>query len=378
MSINHILRKENIENIVPLSTLEVNKIATVVSTKLCNAFPEHNLNQSDLFISLARLNMYTAKMPNTSSSAKYFYKNNSIYFKDNLDFETLDTLSIHECIHFMQELKDENGKLLRMGLYNLEKFKDTGLALNEAAVQTMASICTNCEEDEVKYYNMDIKTISPDYYPLECALINQMIYFTGSYPLFHSTLFSDDIFKNTFIAKSSLKTYCTIEKNFDLILECQDSLTGLLFELQDSAKNLNYIKKINLKIYKLKKQISNLCIETQNLIIKDCFTKEFESIKNKRDLKDFQKHLYNFKNVLIYADNDASFYNTFYCDIMTKLDEKRELLEKNGILTFIERDLALVEADMFNVNLFKKLMDKLKLVVKFRISEQAKNTDNSK
>ena len=72
MSINHILRKENIENIVPLSTLEVNKIATVVSTKLCNAFPEHNLNQSDLFISLARLNMYTAKMPNTSSSAKYF------------------------------------------------------------------------------------------------------------------------------------------------------------------------------------------------------------------------------------------------------------------------------------------------------------------
>ena len=130
MSINHILRKENIENIVPLSTLEVNKIATVVSTKLCNAFPEHNLNQSDLFISLARLNMYTAKMPNTSSSAKYFYKNNSIYFKDNLDFETLDTLSIHECIHFMQELKDENGKLLRMGLYNLEKFKDTGLALN--------------------------------------------------------------------------------------------------------------------------------------------------------------------------------------------------------------------------------------------------------
>ena len=88
--------------------------------------------------------------------------------------------------------------------------------------------------------------------------------------------------------------------------------------------------------------------------------------------------MYNFKNVLIYADNDASFYNTFYCDIMTKLDEKRELLEKNGILTFIERDLALVEADMFNVNLFKKLMDKLKLVVKFRISEQAKNTDNSK
>lgn len=374
MNINNILKKENIENIIPLSRLEVNKIATTVSTKICNTFPEHNINQSDLFISLARLNMYTAIMPNTSSSAKYFYKNNSIYFKDNLNFESLDTLSIHECIHFMQELKNENGKLIRMGLYNLEKFNDSGIALNEAAVQTMASMCTGCKEESVRYYNMDIKTISPDYYPLECTLLNEMIYFTGSYSLFHSTLFSDDVFKNAFIAKSSAKTYYEIENNFDKILNYQDALNDLLFKLKtNDDDNLQYIKTLNLKINKLKDQISNLCINTQNLIIKDCFTKEFDSIKNMCDLKDFQKHLYNFKDILIYTDN-YSFYNTFYCDIMGKLDEKREILSKNGILTSIENDLALVKPDMFSTNVFKKIINKIRLLVHATNTEKSNST----
>ena len=60
--------------------------------------------------------------------------------------------------------------------------------------------------DNVKYYNMELSTESPDYYPLQTALLNEMIYFTGTYPLYHSTLYSNDIFKNTFIAKSSSKT----------------------------------------------------------------------------------------------------------------------------------------------------------------------------
>ena len=58
MSINSTLRREGIEIINPLSTLEINKIASKIAEKLCSTFPEHNLNQSDLFISISRLNMY--------------------------------------------------------------------------------------------------------------------------------------------------------------------------------------------------------------------------------------------------------------------------------------------------------------------------------
>ena len=78
--------------------------------------------------------MYVADMPNDMAMAKYFYKNNSIYFSKNINFNDLHTLALHECLHFMQELKNKHGKLLRLGLYNLEASKHTGMGLNEASV----------------------------------------------------------------------------------------------------------------------------------------------------------------------------------------------------------------------------------------------------
>ncbi len=120
MSIAADLKKEGIQVIGKLNTLEVNKIASNISEKICTAFPEHNIRQSDLFISIARLNMYIAEMPNDMAIAKYFYKNNAIYFSKNMNLTDLNTVAVHECLHFMQELKNKHGKLLRLGLYNME------------------------------------------------------------------------------------------------------------------------------------------------------------------------------------------------------------------------------------------------------------------
>ena len=47
MSINSTLRKEGINVIGKLNTLEINKIASNISEKICLAFPEHNINKSD-------------------------------------------------------------------------------------------------------------------------------------------------------------------------------------------------------------------------------------------------------------------------------------------------------------------------------------------
>ena len=116
MSTNSRLKKEGIEIVEQLDTLKVNTIAISIASKLCLAFPEHNLNKSELFTSLSRINMYIAKMPKDMAVAKYFYKNNSIYFNKDMDLEDLNTLAIHECIHFLQGVKDKRGKLSKMGL----------------------------------------------------------------------------------------------------------------------------------------------------------------------------------------------------------------------------------------------------------------------
>lgn len=273
MSINSTLRKEGIEDIKPLKTLEINKIASSISEKICSAFPEHNINKSDLFIAIARLNMYTAKMPQDHSAAKYFYKNNSIYFSNDMNFDNISTLALHESIHFIQEVRNKSGKLLRMGLYNISK-NNSGMAINEAAVQLMASIANLSKIDFVKYYDLDIETESPDYYPIECALIKQMLYFTGSYALFHSTLYGDDIFKNTFITKSSPKVYTKIEYNFDLLFHYEELLSSEMANLMsfnDSNLNFKKINYINLKIRNIKKIISKITLETQELIMTNCF-----------------------------------------------------------------------------------------------------------
>lgn len=367
MSIQSTLKREGIHVIGKLNTLEINKIASNISEKICNAFPEHNINQSDLFISIARLDMYVAEMPNDMAMAKYFYKNNSIYFSKDVNFNDLHTLALHECLHFIQELKNKNGKLLRMGLYNLEGRKHTGLALNEASVQLMASYANNAPLDSVKYYNMEITTESPDFYPLQTALLKQIIYFTGTYPLFHSTLYSNDIFKNTFIEKSNAKTYNQIEYNFDLIMHYESKLSEATFELStlsEELKSVSAIRKINERIDALKAIILEKTLETQNLILVNCFDKQFENIKTINDIKQLQSDIYNFKHVLIDSES-CHFYNDYYIDMMNKLEEKREFIAKYGEISSFDigTELSILEEHTYGFKFFKTLFSKLSLLL---------------
>lgn len=371
MSINSTLKKEGITDVTPLNTLEINKIASKIAEMLCSNFPEHNLNKSDLFISISRLNMYIAKMPNSQAKAKYFYKNNSIYFSEDMDLEDLNTLAVHECIHFLQELKDKRGKVTRLGLYKLHG-RTSGMGINEAAVQLMASKTTHSELDSVRYYNMNLSTESPDYYPLETAIMRELVYFTGTYPLFHSVLYSNDVFKNTIVAKSNEKTYSQIEYNLDLLIHYQEELSIAIYDLQnctESEASLNKMKSISNRIEALKSVILRITLETQNTIIYNMFNKEFDYIRDIESLRAFQSHLYNFKDYLIDTEG-YNYYNQFYCDMMNKLEEKRELIKKYGNLTFFEesnKDLMLFESSTYGLAFFKKLFSKLKLLAEEKI-----------
>lgn len=368
MSISSTLKNEGINIVGKLNTIEIDKIAANISEKITATFPEHNIDKQDLFDSIAKLDMYIAEMPNDMAMAKYFYKNNSIYFSKNMDLEDLNTLAIHESLHFIQEVKNKRGKLLRLGLYNMKGTADNGMALNEAAVQHMASIATNSPLDTVKYYNMEFSTESPDFYPIQTALLNEMIFFTGSYPLYHSTLYSDDIFKNTFIAKSSSKAYAEIEKNFDLICEYESRLSNEIYNLSvctEDSVSVNKVKNINSKIENLKQIIFEKTLETQNSIIVNCFNCELNLVRTLEDVEEFENKLENFNTLLINTEN-YNFYNDFCADMTRQVEEKKEFILKYGnILTLdsISRDLSSVKEHTYGFQFFQKLFDKLKLLV---------------
>lgn len=374
MNINSILKKEGISVIGQLNTLEINKIASSISAKLCKAFPEHSLDQSNLFIAIARLNMYVANMPHDNAFAKYCYFNDSIYFNQKMDLNNLNDIALHECIHYLQGVRKENGKLARLGLYDLDSFRPMGEALNEAAVQEMASVAVNTPTDTVRYYNMDFSTNSPDYYPVETAIINQMTFFTGTYPLYHSTLYSNDIFKNTFIAKTSSTVYDQVVRNLDQIMEYENNLSKVSYKLSVSSieLRLDKVKKYNSMLHDIKEVIKKKTLETQELILTSCFNNSLAQVRTLEDINEIQGKLADFKNVLITTD-DYNYYDEYALFLSTKLEEKKSFIEKYGNIlqmNAVTHELANVEQHSYGYTFFKNLFKKMKLLFEEKIREK--------
>ena len=217
MNIEKDLVKDGIIVTEKIDTDVILKITKSISKKIVENFPNFNLNADDIFSKLFSLNMYKANMPEGMAEANYCYKNSSIYFNSHIANEDLEEFAIHECLHFLQEVKDENDKIIKMGLSTYHDSKPIGTGLNEAAVQYIAAKIIGIEPDFEKYYDINIYTPSPSYYPVECALLNELIFLVGEDVLFKSTYFSTDDFKNEIISQTSKNTFNKIQKTLRVI-----------------------------------------------------------------------------------------------------------------------------------------------------------------
>ena len=335
MSIESDLRKDGIRVVDILDTMSVNRIAHNIAAKLCETFPELCFNESDLFTKLSRLGMYRATMPEGMAEANYFYKNTSIYFNEKIAYEDLEEFAIHECIHYIQEVKDKKNNLVRMGLCNFDNFKIVGMGLNEAAVQYITSKIINIEKDYVKYFGVSFRTISPSYYPLECNLIEQIAYVTGETVLYDSTFTSNDKFKNTFINLTSEKTYTEIEYCVDRILELEENIIKLNNKSSAYDERNKTVDKIVSKIDDSKNKIAEYYKKAQNLIIKNYFDKSFRLISNLEELDNYRRKLEHYRELIGQTDN-YTFFDDYYTEKMSQLEHKSNILENGGIETALE------------------------------------------
>lgn len=332
MSIESDLRKDGIRVVDILDTMSVNRIAHNIAEKLCITFPELCFNESDLFTKLSRLGMYRATMPEGMAEANYFYKNTSIYFNEKIAFEDLEEFAIHECIHYIQEVKDKKNNLVRMGLCNFDNFKIAGIGLNEAAVQYITSKVIDIEKDYVKYFGVSFRTISPSYYPLECNLIEQMAYITGETVLYDSTFTSNDKFKNAFIELTSEKTYDDVEYYVDRILELEEDIIKLNNKSSAFEERNKTVDKILVKTNDYKNKISRYYEKAQNLIIKAYFDKAFIAISNLEELDNYRRKLEHYGELVGRTDN-YTFFDDYYTEKMSQLEHKSNVLENGGIET---------------------------------------------
>ncbi len=262
------------------------------------------------------------------AEANYFYKNSSIYFNQHICNEDLEEFAIHECIHYIQEIKDKKNYLIRMGLCDYTEFKIYGLGLNEASVQLMSSKINGIPKEYVKYFGISFETISPSYYPLECCLANQLAYITGEDVLFESTIKSNDNFKNKLSTIITPKTFTTIQNAIDDILLAEENIIKLnnkIAEIEDGNKKVDGMLK---KIEELKSEITLTFMRTQNLIISSYFDSTFNTISNLEELEKYRKKLYSFKDYLGFAEG-YTFFSEYYVNKMEELENKYIALE-NG------------------------------------------------
>lgn len=335
------------------------KITDNVAQKIVTTFPKLNLNENEISTKLFCLNMYKAQIPEGMAEASYSYKSSSIYFNFHIANEDLEEFAIHECLHYLQEIKNNDGNLKKMGLSSFSLLGVTGVGLNEAAVQYMAAKIIGIKPDFEKYYDISLYTPSPSYYPIECALLNELIFFIGEDILINSTYFSTNNFKQKIINLTSKKVFNQINSFFDDILKYEEKITTLnnkILEIENDKK----ITKLQIEVFELRKKINTSFFEAQNLIIQNFFDALYEKITNLKELETYRRKLTDFSQLIGVKDN-YTFFDNYYHETMNKLEHKSNMLENGGCETALSKK---------NSSLFAKLLNKIKKLISSKNIEQ--------
>ena len=372
---NHKLH--GISNITEISAKDRHTISKKAVDLIYPVVSEFKISKEMLFNSLGKSNMYLADFDDLSMG-KYDYTTNSIYFSNDLDIANLDSSAIHEILHFFQAELTEDNFLIRMGLFKPSKFfrPEKGLGLNEASVQYIASTMVKEVPDHVKYYELELTTPSSNYYPIETAIIRQMCFFTGTYPLFFSTLFSTDLFEKTFKTITSEENYNYIEEKLTYIVQLQEKLSDVYSTIH--THNQAESKKISVlnNITSLKNKLRETVLDVQKIIYTSAFANELDKIETVQDIVNMKTLISNFENYIINYEGDYSF-EQFKDKINIELNNKLALIEAYGNYSFAlkARKDILNLPKIYSQSFIKTFFSKIKLLIDLRFNFSRSNDE---
>lgn len=372
---NHKLH--GISNITEISAKDRHTISKKAVDLIYPVVSEFNISKEMLFNSLGKSNMYLADFDDLSMG-KYDYTTNSIYFSNDLNISNLDSSVIHEILHFFQAELTEDNFLIRMGLFKPSKLfrPEKGLGLNEASVQYIASTIAKEVPDHVKYYELELTTPSSNYYPIETAIIRQMCFFTGTYPLFFSTLFSTDLFEKTFKTITSEENYNYIEEKLTYIVQLQEKLSDVYSNIH--THNQAESKKISVlnNITNLKNKLRETVLDVQKIIYTSAFANELDKIETVQDIVNMKTLISNFENYIINYEGDYSF-EQFKDKINIELNNKLALIEAYGNYSFAlkARKDILNLPKIYSQSFIKTFFSKIKLLIDLRFNFSRSNDE---
>lgn len=289
------------ETIKDLNEREKRFVSNFIANKLTDKYPYLKIGYFDIFSVLYNTPMYFSKIPENMSNVNYLYQNMSLYFAEDKDIFEIDEFIIHEGIHKIQDKRNKNGKLMRLGLCEFTDTKVKGLALNEAAIQYIVSNLLEKEKKDIKIYNISLKTISDSYYPLITNLIEQIVLLIGDKKLVQSAILADNDFNYEIIDYLGENSFNSIRENFDKIVELKK-------DINDENRE------------EIVKQISDVYFETQKIIYTNYFDKIIARINKIDEIQMVRQQLYEYAK-LVFTSEKFDEFKIFYNEKVIALKE---------------------------------------------------------
>ena len=315
------LKKLGIKETKEFTQEEKDLVANNVTVSLTMAFPILKSEQANILNKIQNANMFYAKTSENLPKINYIYENHKIYFDESVEIQNITDAMLHEIIHFMQDVRKKNGKLDRMGLCNFNELSLHGLGINEGAVQYVSAKALNSGVQTVKTFEIVLRTISPNYYPVLTNLIEQIVFLIGEDELVKAIILNDEEFENTF--------FNTFEEN------AQD-----IIKLFDEIINYNVKNNKEIEIKKAKEQVEdksktdqlkNLYIQAQDLIMRTFFEKQYKLLQTEEDVQNLSTKLENYIKLTGKIEINGQYYSncdSFKSKFMNKLD--KQLIKIHG------------------------------------------------
>lgn len=321
MKIEKKLKKLGIKETKEFTQEEKDLVANNVTVSLTMAFPILKSEQANILNKIQNANMFYAKTNENLPKINYIYENHKIYFDESVEIQNITDAMLHEIIHFMQDVRKKNGKLDRIGLCNFNELSLHGLGINEGAVQYVSAKALNSGLQTVKTFEIVLRTISPNYYPVLTNLIEQIVFLIGEDELVKAIILNDEEFENTF--------FNTFEEN------AQD-----IIKLFDEIINYNVKNNKEIEIKKAKEQVEdksktdqlkNLYIQAQDLIMRTFFEKQYKLLQTEEDVQNLSTKLENYIKLTGKIEINGQYYSncdSFKSKFMNKLD--KQLIKIHG------------------------------------------------
>ena len=203
-----------------------------------------------------------------------------------------------------------------------------------------------------------------------------MCFFTGTYPLFFSTLFSTDLFEKTFKTITSEENYNYIEEKLTYIVQLQEKLSDVYSTIH--THNQAESKKISVlnNITNLKNKLRETVLDVQKIIYTSAFANELDKIETVQDIVNMKTLISNFENYIINYEGDYSF-EQFKDKINIELNNKLALIEAYGNYSFAlkARKDILNLPKIYSQSFIKTFFSKIKLLIDLRFNFSRSNNE---